>query len=365
MNTYLAYKSKRTYVFHDYIWYSNFYHWRDHPNRPSMPSTPANALLSGPSVGGPWDPSDPAPRSISKRFLDTVCPPFERHIINTRDVKPTIPNNSSGRSIFNTWQKLLLESKERCIEIQPATMEEDIFSQTFDLWFWGYGRANEFWEEYRDSPVSRLFGTSPIVSSAVERNRYLFAPRAPNGVKSIAHTVGASNDPHERMLAVHIRRGDYEEACLQFAKHNSTFYSWNLLPFLPDQFEHPVGWDVDEEETLRLYTTHCFPTMDEIRLKIREAKEEYVLAADEGKGEVRYLDTLYILTNAKDNWLSKLKEMMYEDGWNHIVTTKELELDQHQKDVGMAVDMELARRAAVFLGNGVCAFPPFKNQSFD
>jgi len=42
------------------------------------------------------------------------------------------------------------------------------------------------------------------------------------------------------------------------------------------------------------------------------------------------------------------------------VTTKELELDQHQKDVGMAVDMELARRAAVFLGNGVCPFPPFK-----
>ena len=38
------------------------------------------------------------------------------------------------------------------------------------------------------------------------------------------------------------------------------------------------------------------------------------------------------------------------------ITTKDLEWDQEQKDVGMAVDMEFARRAAVFIGNGVSPF---------
>ena len=38
------------------------------------------------------------------------------------------------------------------------------------------------------------------------------------------------------------------------------------------------------------------------------------------------------------------------------ITTKDLELDQEQKDVGIAVDMEFARRAAVFIGNGVSPF---------
>jgi hypothetical protein len=51
--------------------------------------------------------------------------------------------------------------------------------------------------------------------------------------------------------------------------------------------------------------------------------------------------------------------MLYEDGWSHVATTQDLELTQEQKDVSMAVDMEIARKAAVFVGNGVCIF--FRN----
>jgi hypothetical protein len=36
--------------------------------------------------------------------------------------------------------------------------------------------------------------------------------------------------------------------------------------------------------------------------------------------------------------------------------SKDLELDQEQKDVGMAVDMDFARKATVFIGNGVSPF---------
>ncbi|KAJ7701154.1 hypothetical protein B0H17DRAFT_924733, partial [Mycena rosella] len=37
-------------------------------------------------------------------------------------------------------------------------------------------------------------------------------------------------------------------------------------------------------------------------------------------------------------------------------TSADLVLDAEQADVGMAVDMEIARRAAVFLGNGWSSF---------
>jgi hypothetical protein len=44
--------------------------------------------------------------------------------------------------------------------------------------------------------------------------------------------------------------------------------------------------------------------------------------------------------------------MLQKDGWT-VAASQHLVLDAEQKDVGMAVDMEIARRAAVFVGNGV------------
>lgn len=313
-----------------------------------MPRTPLNALISGPSAGGAWDPADPSPRSISNRFLDKMCPPSERRIINTRDVKPAIYWEQNGAIIFEAWRKLLSEAPDRCIEIQPAQRSEDGFPQTFDLWFWGSGKSNDLWDEYKDSAVSRLWKTSPIVESAVARNMHLLSPRGPKP------RLGVSSDPFDRMLAVHIRRGDFKEACLGLAQWNSTFYSWNLLSFLPDKFYHPPGWDVERNATITTYMEHCFPTEEYIMNKIRESRKAYIDAAE--AGDMRYLDTIYILTNDKTEWIEELKRMLHEDGWNHVITTRQLELDAQQKDVGMAVDMDLARRAAVFIGNGVSFF---------
>ncbi|KAF9525515.1 hypothetical protein CPB83DRAFT_859388 [Crepidotus variabilis] len=349
LNTHLAYKSNRTYVFHDYVWKIDYYPWDHHPQRLDVPRTPVNALISGPSAGGPWGPGDNAPRAISLRFLDQVCPPEERRIINTRDVKPPI-YWSPGDVVFNTWQKLLYEAPERCIEVQGATIEEDRFSQTFDLWFWGTTRALDVWEDFSKSPVSQLLRTSPIIQSAVDNNEYLFQPRAPR------HLVpkGATNDAWDRTLAIHIRRGDYKEACMGLAQWNSTFYSWNLHTFLPDHFNHPPGWDVDRDLTVKTYLEHCYPDEDKIMEKIRKSRADYIAAAK--PGEVRYLDTAFILTNDKSDFLERLKKRLREDEWYNVVTTRDLELTQHQKDVGMAVDMDMARKAAVFIGNGWSSF---------
>ncbi|KAF8956679.1 hypothetical protein BDZ97DRAFT_1925218 [Flammula alnicola] len=70
--------------------------------------------------------------------------------------------------------------------------------QTFDLFLWGTTCILPLWKSFRDSPASRLFGTSPIVQSTADKNRYLFLPRGPRP------PVAASINPYDRMLAIHL-----------------------------------------------------------------------------------------------------------------------------------------------------------------
>ncbi|EDR13635.1 uncharacterized protein LACBIDRAFT_308809 [Laccaria bicolor S238N-H82] len=349
MNAHLAYKSGRAYVFQDYIWKPDYYPWPQSKFRISVPHTPLNALMSGPAAGGPWDPEDPAPRSVSEKWFDIVCPKSERRIINTRDVKPAI-YWENGDVIFEHWEKLLKDAPERCIEVQAESRSKDGFPQTFDLYLWGSSRVLPLWESFKNSPVSRLLATSPIVQSAVDRNEYLFLPRGPRVPRP------ATRDPYDRMLAIHLRRGDFKEACGRLATWNSTFYSWNLHPFLPDSFTPPPGgeWGKNTPENEAIYMERCLPTDEAIIKKIRDSRADYLRASPAGK--TRTLDTIFLLTNDKSDWLERLKVALRKEGWYTIATTWDLELDQEQKDVGMAVDMDIARKAAVFIGNGWSSF---------
>ena len=228
----------------------------------------------------------------------------------------------------------------------------DSFPQTFDLWLWGSERILSLWPTFSQSPVSRLLEPSPIVKAAIERNEYyLFLPRGPTGSGS-----GGSISPYERMLAIHVRRGDFADACVERAKWNSTFYSWNLLPELPDPFVRPPGGGdgTTTPEHTEGYMTRCQPPFEAIVRKVKEAREEY---AERSKKSKTTLDTLFVMTNEQPGeWLNTLKATLRAEGWHTIVTSRELTLDREQMEVGMVVDMEIARRAAVFIGNGVCFF---------
>ncbi|KAJ7756381.1 hypothetical protein DFH07DRAFT_820357 [Mycena maculata] len=342
MNSHLAYMSKRAYVFQTYHWAANHYPWPPSQRLAEQPQTPLNALFSGPAVGSPWDEGDDAPRAVSESWFEIVCPEQERRIINTTDVKPWI-GAAEGSKIFADWQELLLNAPERCIEVVPAPYEVDNFPQVFDLWLFGSSRILSLWPEFSKSPTSRLLETSPIVESAVSRNKYLFLPRH-------KPSQPAPRDPYQRMLAMHIRRGDYSKSCEALASFGSTFYSWNLLPDLPDAF---IPLREDHPDRIAKAMEHCSPSFDAILKKVRDARSDYLLALN---GRHQTLDVLYILTNEHDEWLDELLDAFKKDHWGTIVTSHELELDAEQIEVSMAVDMDIARRAAVFIGNGWSSF---------
>ncbi|KAJ6505979.1 hypothetical protein DFH09DRAFT_285655 [Mycena vulgaris] len=344
MNTHLAYMSKRAFVFPSYHWSLTHYPWPPSQHLAEQPQTPLNALTSGPAAGGPWDEGDDAPRAVSEAWFDIVCPESERRKINTTDIKPQLWG-VEGDKIFARWQQVLLDAPERCIEVVPELYEVDNFPQVFDLWLWGSTRILSLWDSFSKSPTSRLLETSPIVESAVARNKYLFLPRGPRPPQP------APRDPYERMLAMHIRRGDYKQSCEKLATYGSTYYSWNLLPFLPDVF---TPLEEGHPDRLKTVMEHCSPSLDAILKKVRDARSDYLHAS---KAPHKTLDVLYILTNEHDEWLEELKNALKKEQWETIVTSHELELlDSEQIDVSMAVDMDIARRAAVFIGNGWSSF---------
>ena len=147
----------------------------------------------------------------------------------------------------------------------------------------------------------------------------------------------------DRTLALHLRRGDYDKACKHLTQYSSLFNGWNQLEFLPDRLSIPQG-DTEKAEE---YRRRCSPTFDEIMMKIKQARDSYDGA----------LDMLYLLTNEKGQWLDDLVSALRKAGWSTIVTSRDLELvTSEEEEIAMIVDMEIARQAAMFIGNGVRAF---------
>lgn len=120
---------------------------------------------------------------------------------------------------------------------------------------------------------------------------------------------------------------------------------------MPDRFEPPAGggagWNTPENYAV--YAARCFPRIEQIVGRVKE-----VLKTPTG----RNLDRVYVLTNGKVEWLTELKEKLGElREWKSVQTSRDLRLSWEQKYVAQAIDMMIAQRADVFIGNGVSAAP--------
>ena len=66
------------------------------------------------------------------------------------------------------------------------------------------------------------------------------------------------------------------------------------------------------------------------------------------------LRMVYILTDANDEWIEEIRMWLASEGWDRVwIGKKDVYPDWEDQEVGVAVDMEVARRAGVFVGNGV------------
>ncbi|KAK7055711.1 hypothetical protein R3P38DRAFT_2848631 [Favolaschia claudopus] len=331
LNAYLAFAAHRAYVFDNYTWEregSEISSWNGH----SIPARiPLSAFLSG-HIVGEHKREDDIPRAVSREYYLSVCPKSERVVIDTRTVQDTLPGDATVHQIVDAWVEKLDQIDARCVELarsSPALFSYDITNTN---------RVLDVFPALSASPILSDFSWSPLILGEFYANIRYFESRSdsPDDAPILTESSFA---PLPGLLAVHIRRGDYETWCTDAYLHSMSFIGFNSFPELPDKYVIP---EVDKtHSTADITRKRCLPTIPEIVEKILAVNAPHVTR-------------LYIMTNAKREWLAELKDALREKHeWvDGMGTSRDLELSWEGRFVSEAVDMYVGQRAERFIGNG-------------
>lgn len=204
------------------------------------------------------------------------------------------------------------------------------------LSLFGGPRILSLFDPLAASPTLHAFTWSPLVQSAITRNFALLQPHP------TTNTLSTSNPPIlPSLLAVHLRRGDYVRHCPNLAKWGADYMGINQHPSLVDRFDpRPLRDDPVAKEAY--YLEHCLPTTTQLVARLHEIRIQHP-----------GLRRLYVLSNEWAWALAEVRDALQKDGWEDVVSTADVKLDAEQYYVSMAVDMAIAERAEVFVGNGV------------
>jgi len=98
-----------------------------------------------------------------------------------------------------------------------------------------------------------------------------------------------------------------------------------------------------EATRLGLYRAKCLPDFKAIIARARRMRKNHPL-----------LRSIYIMTDAPGEWAEEIRGWLASDAWDKVfVGAADVYPDWQDHEVGIAADMEIARRAGVYIGNGV------------
>ncbi|KZW02698.1 hypothetical protein EXIGLDRAFT_637291 [Exidia glandulosa HHB12029] len=305
---------------------------------------PMNTFMSGPTAGGPWPAGVDAPRAISSSWWETACPPSRRRSIDASQLWNQIglDEDSDGETIVSKWAAYLKDLPDPCVQVDGR----NFFS--IDFWFGRPQRTIAVWPTLHKSPIMTHHAWSKAVYSAVSRNLPLLtAGKMSRENERFSHIVEGDVAPvpaplHEykemsNVLALHIRRGDYEGHCWILAQSSVPYASWNVLLGLPDVYKP------DPNDKMAMIP-HCLPTPQQVASRVQEVTKTANLKTK--------LETIYLMTNANEVYLEELRVELKKVGHDKVIIQSDLELRDMEKAANMIVDMEIGTRAAVFIGNG-------------
>jgi hypothetical protein len=208
------------------------------------------------------------------------------------------------------------------------------------------------WSELRKSPILTQFGWSDLVVSAFEANQHLFLKPSyyqfPPFIPMFPpYPARSQSAPIPGLLAMHLRRSDFEAHCKHLHRWRSTFNGFNRFPSFIDQFTPRKDGEAEEVDEWK-YMKACYPEIEDIVEKVRDVR-----ATPVGKNVTR----VHIMSNGDPQWLKELaKALKREPGLVKVSNSQDLKFTNTQKHVAVAVDMFIAQRAQVFIGNGVRFF---------
>jgi len=196
-----------------------------------------------------------------------------------------------------------------------------------------------------NNPIFKLFGWSPLVQGAFKANQHLFtlSPIIPPPTPELRYP------PIPGLLALHVRRGDFEAHCVGLRLWKTPFVGLNTQPGTVDKDIKLVdaGGGSLTQASMDAFQRACYPDINQIVERIRQIRE-----TEEGKK----LRNIFIMTNGSPEWIEELKEALMKDHpWEKITSSLQMQVSWEQKFVAQAVDMMIAQRSDVFIGNGVSA----------
>ncbi|KAI9066483.1 hypothetical protein FKP32DRAFT_1565787 [Trametes sanguinea] len=343
LNAHLAYVSGRSFVFANYTWNDDGSIVSYYNGKPIPSQIPYSALIRGPAVGGAFPPGSEAPLAVHKEYFDHLCP--KKFELSREAVHRSVHNLHSAYEVTQRWSAVIKATNHPCVQSSVASSQ--IYSHYYI--FGARGALAELWPSLAESPIITQFGWSHLIEGAFDANKQLFYPSSAL-VPDLADVPFTTNAERYTaipgLMAIHIRRGDYLEHCTSLTDQREEFVSVNSLPGLPDSFAAPRGFffgELTRADRIR-YRQRCYPSVEEIVRKVEEAR-----ATPEGESIRR----IYIMTNGKQDFINELQDALHRAGeWDLIASSRDMVLNAEQKYVAQAVDMLVAQRAQVFIGNG-------------
>ncbi|KAH9948571.1 hypothetical protein B0H21DRAFT_229446 [Amylocystis lapponica] len=337
LNALVAYASNRSFVFYNYAWRTDGTKYAIYNEHVIPSQIPITALLSGPIGGEPYYTDPNAPRSVGEDYFHEVCP--YPKTLTDQELEGKLDRGGSGETMVSQLVELLA-NEDRCIQV-PFML--------FDIWIMGDpNRLLDIWPRYASSPILTEFRWSPLIESAFDTNRAFLAPL--NSSHPVLATLppqlpsAARYTPLPGLLALHVRRGDYEQHCVGLADWHADYTAFNTFPAFPDKLNDVVPDDTGGDERRELVRKHCWPSIEEI---VRRADEMRETPAGAG------LQDVFVLTNGKREWVRDLENAFRDTGrWRTVASSRDLLLSKEQVYVAQAVDMLIGQRAQVFVGNG-------------
>lgn len=196
-----------------------------------------------------------------------------------------------------------------------------------------------------NNPIVKLFGWSPLIEDAFTLNKHLFVLTR----KLPPQTPELRYPPIPGLLALHVRRGDFEVHCPRMRSWGTRFSGLNTQPGTidrdPDLIENNDGSLT--QGSIDAFQRACYPSTNQIVERVRQIR-----MTEAGKG----LRNIFIMTNGSPEWVEELKEALMKDHpWKQISSSLQMKVTWEQKFTAQAVDMMIGQRADVFVGNGVSA----------
>lgn len=171
---------------------------------------------------------------------------------------------------------------------------------------------------------------------------YQPSPRILSIVNSVPLIAEAERKTLRHLLVLELPGGAaWEQVCKDAADNSLPFHRFNTLPSHPGNENIPPPPSTAAAARVGLYNAKCQPGILDIINRARRMRKNHPL-----------LKSAYLVTSAGDKWVDELRMWLLSEGWERVVIGRR-DVWGKEWEVGEAVDLEVARRAGVYVGNGV------------